>query len=150
MGVLIDGQLSYGIAFDEGFEFPWSEFENIAEWWKLVRGLSIESIYDDQGDFKPGLSFGSDEVARYYQELRAWEEANPLPVEVVTHFSRDYPMHILAALSESARRGYPTAIDTEFITNTAEARQRLLAFLAEFDIDCGGREPEWLLTCYVG
>ena len=58
-----DGQLSYGVVFDEDFEFPWDAEKwegDIEEWWRDVKGFSNPMYYpfDQEGDYEPGYNCG--------------------------------------------------------------------------------------------
>ena len=54
MGMSTDGEIHYGIKFDEDFVFPWNtdEFEyDIEEWWQEVGGFQpLFQLYDADGD----------------------------------------------------------------------------------------------------
>ncbi len=155
MSVSTDGQISYGVAFDEDFEFPWSEAResDIAAWWIYdVLGFKHSTeIYADTksgyvGDVKPS----EDVIDSYYKEKREFENAYPLPVEVVNYCSGDYPMYILAVPStvKNASRGSPETFDPKELTVTDAERDALLKFCADHGII--HEEPAWMLTSYWG
>jgi len=158
MTVSTDGQLCYGVAFEEGFEFPWDDYGddygNIEEWWKDVKGFAPVSVdpYDDKGNYVKGFNSRSPEVRAYHDERKAWEKANPLPVTLVNYCTHDDPSYILAAPDKSytAKRGYPQAINlVEMQDNIEEDRAKLIQFLEEFEIEYD-EDPDWLLSGYWG
>ena len=123
MGVSTDGLLVYGYSYDEGHEFPWKKYDEEdeylelepEEWWEKASPVPFKPSfypYDEYGEYKQGV-LGRDDprIDGYYEEKRAWEKANPFPIDVVYHCSYDYPMFILAVKSFSASRGYPVPIN---------------------------------------
>jgi hypothetical protein len=154
MGTSTDGQLSFGVVFEEGFEFPWSvdEYEDdIETWWFTIRGFAnpIECPFDDRGNNKPGIGPDSPVISEYFAKQREWEVANPIPVELVNYCSGSSPMYILATKHIDASRGGPTAVGFDFLRDTDEAFQRLRHFLDEFGIAHDG-EIGWWLSSYWG
>jgi hypothetical protein len=155
MGVTTDGQISYGVAFEEEFEFPWSEERegDIYAWWiyDVLEFKHSTEIYADTksgyvGDVKPA----EDVITAYHKERREFSNAHPLPVEVVNYCAGEYPMHILAVprTVKTANRGEPTKFDPEELTVTDAERDALLKFCADHGIT--HEEPAWMLTSYWG
>ena len=148
-----NGQLSFGILFEEGFEFPWDSEKyssDIEDWWMDIRGFvnPLPNPFDEDGNYKPG--FSDEDGAQYFLEIRKWCRDNPaVPVELVNYCSGDYPMFILAAKTKTVSRGYPEEISPEFFADTEEAYQTLMAFVEEFGIAYEG-EPKWYLSSYWG
>ena len=147
-----DGQLSYGVVFDEDFEFPWDAEQwegDIEEWWRDVKGFSNPMYYpfDQEGDYEPGYNCGSPEVGDYFRYRREWLESNPIPIEVVNYCSCDCPQYLLASRHMSCSRGRPQEVSVEFLRETDEAFQDLAAFLDEYDIK-SENEASWWLTSY--
>ena len=86
MSTSTDGQICYGIAFEEGFEFPWDADEydgDIEEWWTVgILGFrrSFE-MFTSQGEWIGGVEWPQEKCDEYYDERRRFEEARPsLPV----------------------------------------------------------------------
>lgn len=148
-----NGQLSFGVVFDEGFEFPWdlTHEGDIDEWWRDIRGFvnPIESPFTPEGQYKPGIDRDSPFISEYFAKRREWGEANPLPVDVVNYCSGDYPLHILATKHMIARRGYPERVDADFFEDTDKSANELRAFMSEFGIESDG-EIGWWLSSYWG
>lgn len=149
---LSTGHLSYGCVFEEGFEFPWGDERyggDIEDWWRDVKGFTraVDSPFDEQGNYKPGISEGSPEVSRYYTELQVWGIINPLPVKLVNYCSGDCPMYILASKDLRAKGGYSTPVSIGNIKCTDGTHQRLMSFLEEFGIVPEG-EIGWWLSSY--
>jgi hypothetical protein len=109
MGVSTDAKLAYGIAFPEGFEFPWTGTEDRdgdgyvddgvdpEDWWRERNGyvqtpqIDYSNFNEDRG--KPEWKAAWDEM---YAHRKAFDLEHPIPFEVVYHCSDDYTMHILA------------------------------------------------------
>lgn len=101
MGVSTDGQICYGILFEEGVEFPWDDerFDgDMDDWWlfEVLKFRHSFEIYDPDGNYIDGTRPSQERISEYYNESREFLKANPCPVTKVTHCSCDYPMCILA------------------------------------------------------
>lgn len=152
MGVSTNGQLCYGVLFEDGFEFPWDEYDGIEEWWKEVKGFVPTVFYpfDDEGNYAEGFNRESPEVDAYFDEEDEWEKANPIPVELVNYCSGEYPMYIItvSTASYSNRRGNAVVIDpNELIEEQKKVHDTLIQFLTEFEIEYD-EEPCWLLSSW--
>lgn len=161
MGVSTDGILCYGIDLgaEEEIELPWSKdsrFEgDEMEWWRHVTGF-VPSFYPftEKGDYHPEITDSKDpRIARYFEEVRAWDETHPLPVQVVRHCSDDYVMYILAVPGTECKawRGYPVVVDFAALSAlaTPEADANLLSFCNTYGIPHDGG-PRWLLASWWG
>lgn len=156
MGTSTNGQLSFGVVFEDGFEFPWDADPHdgdIESWWRDVRGFvnPVEYPYDESGEYNPGIDEDSPVVDQYFDNQRNWLNANPIPVELVNYCSGDYPMYLLATKHVDNYRGSPKLIDvdSDFIRDTADAEKKLREFLDEFGIESDG-EIGWWLSSYWG
>lgn len=155
MSTSTNGQLSFGLIFDEGFEFPWrdedgdgDEDDFIRAWWHKKNSYEdpTRGLYDPDGNcVEPEPS--QEEISKMYRERNEWEKAHPIPIQVVNYCSCDCPMLMLATRHFSARRGCPEEIDIQELAaiDTTEDRRILLDFLAEHGIECEG-EPQWFLS----
>lgn len=153
MGVSTDGQICYGVLFEEGFHFPWGESYDIEDWWMRTSGYkpSVE-IYNEKGEYINGVRPERSVLDNYFEERGKFRDEHPVPVEMVNACSYDYPVWIVA-LKETffkANRGYPVIIKEENIIITEEQRTALLDFFKKFDIDIEGKEPNWYLSSYWG
>lgn len=163
MTVSTDGQICYGIRFEEGFVFPWSDedengdptgWDGEEDWW-LKGALGWKptvQVYDEEGQYLPGFNDKSPETKAHFDEYYAFLKAHPFPVAVVNYCSGDYPMYILAVPSscKSNGRGFPEVFDPADLTVTAEERQTLLDFCNKYGIDIGDEAPRWWLSSYWG
>ena len=147
-----DGQICYGVAFEEGFEFPWGDGE-IEDWWSYtVHGFNPSfELFDADGNYLNGREPSKDEIRRYFEERQVFDAAHSLPVSLVNYCSGDYPMYALAVPSTvlTATRGSPTMVYPESIMVADDERAELLKFFADHGIDAP-TEPAWLLTSYWG
>lgn len=154
MGVSTDGQICYGVKFEEGYEFPWDidHDGDIEEWWLAVKGFkpSVE-VYDSDGEYINGIEPEESVINNYYQEKRDFVKANPRPVEEVNYCSGNCPMYILAIPSscKSNSRGYPESFKPEELAVTDEEKSGLAAFIEEYELEPES-EPGWWLSSYYG
>lgn len=149
MGIDSDAYLVFGINLGEDAELPWygDDCEGDEEgWWRDIKGFSPSVIPDWLADKSEEREAA---VNQYFEERQAFDEANPLPVEVVTHCSDYCPMIILGVKGTYKRawRGDPVEIDPDEL-KTPDPKQ-LLDFCKEFGIEFEG-EPKWLLCSYMG
>lgn len=156
MGVSTNGQISYGILFEEGFEFPWDceQFDgDIEDWWKSANGYQNPEFdpYDERGDYKPGVTKDDPRIAAYHGHAREWLQANPVPVELVNCCSADCPIYILSLpeFGATANRGYPQAFHPTLLVERPEHAQQLVDFCAKYGIETSD-EPKWWLSSYWG
>jgi hypothetical protein len=151
MSTSTDGQLSYGVLFDQGFRFPWDTKDghgSLNDWWLEVKGFKPTYYpYTEEGDHKEDATELL--ISEYYNQKAAWKKATPLPVFLINYCSCDYPMYILASKHIECSRGYPEEINIDFLQDTQEAHAKLIQFLEEFGIEHEDK-PRWLLSSYWG
>lgn len=155
MGVSTDGQLCFGIKFEDGYEFPWDDgrYEgDIDEWWRDVQGFehALPYPYDEKGERLPTWT---DELAHdYFQEQFDFDEKHPCPVKLINYCSNGSPMYILAHtdLCYSNSRGYPEEINPAQLVFTAGQCDVLIAFCKKYNIDTDNEMPKWWLSSYWG
>jgi hypothetical protein len=155
MGVSTDGQLHFGIVFEEGTEFPWEMDEHehdIEQWWRNINGYKdIFEPYTDEGEYAAGWSRNDPRFDEYFRHSREWLVANPVPVEVVNYCSDSCPMYLLAVpgVGHSNNRGYPVKIDPTQLVVTPEQSNVLVGFCKKYGIETSD-DPAWYLTSYWG
>lgn len=146
MGISSDGQLTYGIALDEG---------EIPERMGLLIDLD-EFEFDEFMDadlrldyWREGMS--DEESSEYWAKRRAAHKAYPAAMEI--YCSYDYPMYIFRPNIEAANyrvsRGYVEAIDLAKLTEgiTTHALQRFKDWCEKWGVE---GEPKWLLSSLYG
>ena len=156
MGVSTDGQLHFGIVFEEGAEFPWDgdAFEgDIEEWWLVARGFDVPNPYDNEeiyalhGDRDWDVKYATP----YFDAQRKFLAVNPLPVEVVNYCSAEYPMYMLAVKGWTNSRGYSTEIAPSDLFVSDAQINALTNFCRDYGITIeDGNYPRWWLTSYWG
>lgn len=155
MGVSTDGQLCFGILFEEGYSFPWDDDEyegDLEKYWRSLKGFvnPLEFPYDEKGYYKPGFSFNDPRVRSYYEAANDWDKDNPIPITLVNYCSGDVPMYIIATKNISASRGSPGVIDPNFLnTDYEEEKKKIFDFLSACGIETT-EEPKWYLSSYWG
>lgn len=117
---------------------PWKKagFPYEKDWWAKIKGFKATSeINDGPGAFD-----------RYYNELRAWFEQNPMPFEVILLGSDriTYTALGIPGFGHIAFHNEPRDFDPSKLVVTPEAVSALKHFLQEQGID---QEPRWHLGC---
>lgn len=133
MGVSTDGEICYGIVFDDGYEFPWDndvDSGDSEDWWIRV---VLNRTYTN------------------YAELKEIRQENPIPFELVNYCSGEYPMYILAVPGTvlRANRGYAKEFNPADLKVDEEASKKLIAFCEEYGLE-GESAIGWKLTSYMG
>jgi hypothetical protein len=152
MGMSTDGQLCFGIKFEEDYEFPWNSeaYDNdMDDWWIKLKGFNCFSPYDTHGEYLLGFNRDSPETNHYFTERRKFLEANPVPVRLVNYCSSEGRMFILATKSFTAYRGYPKEITMDMLKDTEADTKLLLDFCKEATLDTE-ETPKWWLSSYWG
>jgi hypothetical protein len=155
MGQSTNAEINFGVIVGcEDEELPWNSEDNglyFEEWWRNVSGFkhSVPSPFDAAGNYLPGFNEHSPQVREYFAESRAWDAANPPPVELVNCCSAKCPMTMLAVPGSGsvALRGSPTHIDPAALVVKPEAVEALLKFCSDHGIEYDG-QPGWFLTSY--
>lgn len=154
MGVSTDGQICFGVLFEDGYEFPWDadEFEGFEEdWWRSVNGyIPLHKPYTEDGNYAPGWGQNDPRLDEHYKHKQAWEDEHPLPFELVNYCSGEYPMYILAIPGTviTAYRGVPVEIQPS-LTIDKKALDRFNDLCAKFNIEFE-QGPCWWLSSYWG
>ena len=162
MGQSTDGQISYGVRFPEGFEFPWDRSHDGDEdaWWREVFGYKPPfELYDKDSEYLDGKKPAQERINEYYDAQTTWENANPLPFKLVNYCSGECPVYILSVPGTvvTANRGYPQELDPQkALTVRQMAVDKLMTFIAEHikvdpeewdDEDCDVTLPaKWWLS----
>ena len=151
MGVSTDGQICFGIAFEDEMEFPWDSDEydgDIEGWWicAVNEYRSPFEIYNSDGEYLGGIKPSDERINEHYRAKRVFKNAHPLPVELVHHCSGDYPMYILAIprTVKKASRGYPEEINPSEMVVTQDECNLLIEFCEIHGIEA--EAPRWWLT----
>ena len=156
MGTTTNGQICYGLVFEEDHEFPWDmeDFDDgIDDWWKKVKGYKPpHEIYDEHGEYKDGVKPEESVFREYYDHRYDWEKKNPLPIKLVNYCSLDCPMYILAVPNSliTANRGYPTTLSKKEFELSHNEIQGLIDFCHEYNIECDISEITWHLSSFWG
>ena len=152
-----DGQICFGLMFEEDTVFPWDDHErwgDIDDWWLsyVLKWLPTNELYDKDGEYLGGVKPPDETINKYYKEKHDFMEKAPkLPVQLVNYCSDKYPAYILAVPGtfKKASRGYPEEFHpTEFNVTTQES-DALLEFCRKYDIEIPG-DPMWYLSSYWG
>lgn len=158
MSTSTNAQISFGIYFEEGYEFPWgeeTEWEgDMEEWWLVESGWKWdkEPLFNPRGDYNLGFSSSHPLVDEYFTSRYEWKKSHPCPVEEVNYQSGEVPAYILA-IPESiitARRGYPEVLNPSYcLTATDDMRNTLIEFCQKYGLEMT-TGPQWYLSSYWG
>lgn len=160
MSTSTDGQLSFGVKFEDGYEFPWDGTQSadiydgdVNDWWLVQSGWTWagEKPFTDAGDFAPGFSRHDPRINAYYDSRREWAKTHPCPVELVNYQSGECPAYILAipGTVQTANRGYPEEIKPMSLVVPVGGREALVVFCEKYGLEFEG-EPAWWLSSYWG
>ena len=152
-----DGQICFGVAFDEGHEFPWDDEKysaDLEDWWiEKIQGYKRPfEMFTEAGEWIGGKEWPQEKKDEYYNHKEKFVKKAPkLPVTLVNYCSGDCPMYILAVPSsyKNNNRGYAEEFDPQKLTVTPEEVAALLAFINEY-VDKKKHSPKWLLTSFWG
>jgi len=152
MGLSTNGEISYGVLFDEGYEFPWGD-KDIDDWWLDVNGFKHSfEIFDEHGEYLNGVRPSDDVIDKWFEEKEDFKKTiPPLPVEMVNYCSGDYPMYILAipGTVQTANRGYPTKVSPGDMMISDSSLNSFREFITRFELKPSDTE-NWYLTSYMG
>ena len=145
-----NGQICYGVLFQEDFEFPWhSEDDNDLEgWWRRVNGYKpLFEMFTEEGRWIGGKEWPQEKRTEYYDHLFAWQKSHPVPIVDVNYCSGDYPMYILACPSSfvSASRGFPKMFSPLDLKVVFEEGKALVEFCHHY-LGIDKPEPHWYLS----
>jgi hypothetical protein len=149
MGQSTDAKLVFGIQLDEDTELPWrTELDDdIDEWWTKVTGFVASFLpYDENGSYAAGVTPKDPRITAYHEELKAWLDAHPLPIELCDHCSGDFPMFVVSVPGAvlTAHRGYPVKVDA--LPAAPNSPERILEFIRQYiDPEFPNTEPAWWL-----
>lgn len=161
MGISSDGQICYGIAFEEDYPFPWvdKKWEGNAEswWFKDVCGYKpLFEMFDKDGMWINGEEFPKEKISEYYADYDKFKAANPMPVEIEMYCSYDYPMYIVSVpgTTLSASRGYteeftPSEIDPVKAKAVIDFCEKYCKSEDEY-CEFPKMKPGWLLSSMYG
>lgn len=155
MGTSTDGQINYGILFEEYFQFPWDEEYdgNIEEWWMYkVHGYKNPfELFDEDGNYLNGVKSTPEQDEIYYGARRKFREDHPVPIELINVCSGDCPIYLLAvpSCSLSNSRGCPVEFKPDILKVSQEEHDKLIQFCKDHDIEFLGG-PKWYLSSYWG
>ena len=154
MGVSTNGEISFGIIFEEGYEFPWDKFDDgLEEWWlyEVHQLKHSKQLFDEEGNYLNDRKCTDDEYAVYKAEQEAVMKEHPLPVQLVNYCSGDYPAYILAIpdFGANCHRGDPTELDISILRPDADDVKDLIDFCKRFNLEYE-EGPKLYLSSYWG
>lgn len=155
MGQSTNGEISFGIAFEEESGLPWDseEYDDIPEdWWLKVNGYTPDFYpYTPEGEFKPDVSDNDPRIGAYYAHKDAWLAEHPIPMVLVNSCSAECPAWILAVPGSvsTCYRGHPIAFDPAMLVVSDEDVAKLKDFCDQYGIEYED-EPSWHLSSYWG
>ena len=154
MTISTDGQICYGIPFDESCEFPWDDkrWDGIEDWWLYeVCGYTNPFELYINGGYIDGIRPPEEEIDQYHKTMIGFQVKHPCPITLVNYCSCDAPMYILAVPSSIivANRGYPKHIDVTRLVVSNQEIDALFEFCREHNL-YGLASPKWWLSSYWG
>lgn len=163
MGMDADADISFGVAFDEGQDFPWTENGDIEDWWRKINGFVPLYEYDWVRDptpatynhiavFKDGRALTDEELKAHYQHKKDWDEAHPMPV-MERSFGSDARSCTLLVVPSSHIHGSwdsPTKFDPSKLLVSLKDLEAFRQFMKTYMPDAPTDNYGWMLTAYFG
>lgn len=156
MGQSTNGQICFGVLFEEETSMPWDggDFDGDWEKWQAeVRGFrhKLEDPYDEHGEYKPGFDHDDPRVDAWMKEESDWKNENPAPFEVVNVCSGEHPIYVIAVPStcQTASRGTPVEIFPDKLKFSEIELVNFRAFVGDF-FPHANPEAKWYLSSYWG
>ena len=169
MGVSTDGQICFGVAFPESFEFPWDEERfggEIDKWWReAVCGYKPPfELYDENGEYVGGQKPPQKRIDEYIDLKNEFDKKHPVPFKLINYCSHECPMYIVAVPSSCIEnsRGYPEEFRPENLKVSEKEVADLKKFLEDYapvkaeDLEYQDKRfdktmtPRWYLSSYWG
>jgi len=152
MSITTNAIVAFGISLYMDQEIPWEAGAdtagtavNVEDWWLKVNGYEPPfKVVDERGNGLDGVQVPQRKKDAYWKHYWAALKANPLPVKIVLHCTRDCPMYIVAVPGTvtEAYRHYPRAIT--LLRPDPKAIRRVTDFCERFGLK--GEGPDWWLA----
>lgn len=143
-----NGQIAFGIVYDEGTEFPWSERDDFDDWWlnDICNFKPSREIWDEAGNFINGVRPEQSVINAYFNEKDEFLENHVCLIEPLNVCSYEYPIYalIISSTKITASGGNPTVFEPDTLVVTDEEIQALKDFCETFNIPYS--EPSWFLS----
>ncbi len=157
MGISTNGQINFGILFEEDFPFPWDKEEfqgDIDEWWiyEICGYKNPFELYDGKGEYLDGKKPSEEKSEEYYNLRSAFAMKHPLPITVVNCCSCDYHIDIIAIPNKGLNclRGDPTPFNPQDLKVSSGSEQKLVSFCEKYCIgDDYYNSPELIPKWYL-
>lgn len=151
MGCDISGQINFGIAFGEGFEFPWDDekYDGIESWWMDIHGyVPLYKPFTPEGNYAEGWTHHDPRFGEYFTHQGEWMEKNPIPVEVDSFGTGDYSLYMIILPKVGLGTSWDaTKFDPKQLVVSGEQVKVITDFLDKYEIEYED-EPAWLLSSY--
>ena len=151
MGMSAESMVFHGWVFKEGHRFPWGEDGDAEEWWRTANGYEPPfKLYTKDGEHIGGVEPPHKRIDEYYDHRRKWDEANPMPFELVNCSSCEYPIWALAiGKVHQADWESPRELRLEDLKADPAQVERVKELCVKHRIRVKG-EPKWYLAAYWG
>ena len=160
MGISSDGQICYGIEFEDEYEFPWEDEEwnqDIEKWWCFgICGYKpLFKIYDENGEHID-KNISPKKINEYYEQYNNFKKINPMNVDIIQHCTYENSIYIIAVPNtyQYNSRGYAKEIKLREISEKEENHvinfcEKYCKTISSFDV-FPKMELKWLLTSMMG
>lgn len=162
MGQSTNGQICFGVPFEEGYKFPWDneKYNGCPEdWWhKEICGYKPPfELYTDNG-YIGGIKPPKEKIYEYYAAKKAFNKEHQPPIELVNYCSAACIM-LIVAIPKTCKenfRGSPKEFLPSNLIVTYDEQMELIAFCVKY---CKSEDeyskfpkmvPKWYLSSYWG
>jgi len=162
MSILTDGQINFGIPFEEGYEFPWDKFDGGINYWWIYEICGYKNpveLYDRDGEYLNGMAPSDKDFKLYYYSRKEFFKTHPLPIELINYCYIKYPMYMITVVKPAFNnsRGYPTEFDPKELIVYNNDKEKLIEFCETYcrpvddsDYVFPEMNPKWYLSSYWG
>lgn len=163
MGTSTNGQICFGIPFEEDYEYPWDDEKydgGFDDWWiyEICNYKNPFELYNEEG-YVGGKRPPEEKISEYFDTKNKFANKHPSPVGLVNYCSSDCDMYIVAIPKTciSNSRGYPEIFEPEKMVVSDKDRNELIIFCEKYcrpkddeSWEFPKMEPKWYLSSYWG
>jgi hypothetical protein len=152
MGMDASATISFGMEFEEDFEFPWED-QDIDDWW--IKELGFEpskEVFDENGNYNEGMT--KKDSDDYFKEIGEFLENHPCPIIDIRCGSYDNHSTVIAIPSSCIYGDWESGVNIDTLEDFILDNENLNSyyeFMNKYFLDeFMNQKPRWILTCFWG